>query len=66
MGSVTSDSGNVLADLKTHVKGLEELKIVATLLDRVSGLVEHGIFLDQCAHAVICTETGDIKSYSRE
>ncbi len=65
MGHVTSDSGNVLADLELSVTNESELETLSKLLDSVAGIVEHGIFLDQCTRAVVCTATGDIQSYSR-
>lgn len=51
MGPVMSDSGNILADL--HDVSQLEMKVIASTLDGIVGVVEHGLFLSMCDFAYI-------------
>ena len=51
-----TDSGNLIYDVACGV--IEEPSLLADALKSVTGVVEHGLFLDLTDEAFVATETG--------
>ena len=58
-----SDGGGVVLDMRVPERPLEQL---SDLLDRVPGVVDHGLFLTECQELLIETKNGDVKHLRRE
>ena len=58
-----SDGGGVVLDMRVPERPLEQL---SELLDRVPGVVDHGLFLTECQELLIETKNGDVKHLRRE
>lgn len=55
---LVTDSGNLIIDL--HMGVIEEPKRLATWLDSITGVVEHGLFLDCVDRVIVGSEQGPV------
>lgn len=63
-GLYLTDSGNYIIDL--HLKQIDNPHELATWLDSLTGVVEHGLFLDCVTKVIVGTEEGPVvKEVSR-
>ena len=53
---LVTDDGNYIIDL--HLEVIEEPPVLAAELDQMTGVVEHGLFLNLTDHIIIGTENG--------
>lgn len=57
---LVTDGGHYIIDL--HLRHIEDPISLGEQLDRLVGVVEHGLFLNICDHVIVGTESG-IKEY---
>ncbi|WP_159722198.1 ribose-5-phosphate isomerase RpiA [Enterococcus sp. CSURQ0835] len=53
---LTTDGGHYIIDL--HLEAIENPKALATELDHLVGVVEHGLFIDMISKVIVGTEAG--------
>ena len=53
---LTTDGGHYIIDL--HLETIEDPKALATELDHLVGVVEHGLFIDMISKVIVGTEAG--------
>ncbi|RDC48339.1 ribose 5-phosphate isomerase A, partial [Acinetobacter sp. RIT592] len=54
--TVVTDSGHYIIDL--HLERIEDPEKLATYLDQLVGVVEHGLFLNMVSKVVVASENG--------
>ncbi len=60
--TVVTDSGHYIIDL--HLERIEDPEKLATYLDQLVGVVEHGLFLNMVSKVVVASEMACLYSYS--